>query len=135
MSPTALHRPTLLGSIPAFDPAEAAWRAQRRAPVSLAQAPAMGLSAVLANSAVSRAADSSLATVRRVRAASSPAATAKPAERRVRPLVFEYSGHGSISIMSSITGRHYRFSAHGERIEVDARDGAQLARVPQLTQL
>jgi len=41
-------------------------------------------------------------------------------------------GQGRLSVRSSITGRHYRFSGHGDTQAVDARDTLMLRRMPDL---
>jgi hypothetical protein len=51
---------------------------------------------------------------------------------RARPRLFEFIGHGALSVTSSITGKHYRFTEHGAQLPVDPRDWSQLSRVPSL---
>lgn len=51
---------------------------------------------------------------------------------RARPRIFEFIGHGALSVTSSITGKHYRFTEHGAQLSVDPRDWSQLSRVPSL---
>lgn len=51
---------------------------------------------------------------------------------RARPRLFEFIGHGALSVTSSITGKHYRFTEHGAQLAVDPRDWSQLSRVPSL---
>lgn len=43
-----------------------------------------------------------------------------------------FMGQGRLSVRSSITGRHYRFSGHGDTQAVDARDTLMLRRMPDL---
>jgi hypothetical protein len=47
-------------------------------------------------------------------------------------VVFEFIGQGALSVLSSITGRCYRFEQPGAQLTVDARDVGQLARVSLL---
>jgi len=68
-----------------------------------------------------------------------PAAASRPGEKtlhsagpRARPRLFEFVGHGALSVTSSITGKHYRFTEHGAQLPVDPRDWTQLSRVPSL---
>ncbi|WP_374592345.1 hypothetical protein [Aquabacterium sp.] len=63
------------------------------------------------------------------RAGNAPLHSAGP---RARPRLFEFIGHGALSVTSSITGRHYRFTGHGAQLAVDPRDWSQLSRVPSL---
>ena len=73
-----------------------------------------------------------------VRAASTVAGGARAGEPmqsagpRARPRLFEFIGHGALSVTSSITGKHYRFTEHGAQLPVDPRDWSQLSRVPSL---
>lgn len=68
-------------------------------------------------------------TVRSVKPATDRPHSAGP---RARPRLFEFIGHGALSVTSSITGKHYRFTEHGAQLTVDPRDWSQLSRVPSL---
>lgn len=61
-------------------------------------------------------------------------APARPVRARAgsREVVFEFIGQGALSVLSSITGRCYRFEQPGARLVVDSRDVGQLARVSLL---
>lgn len=74
------------------------------------------------------------ASVTPTSARSSKPATDRPhsAGPRARPRLFEFIGHGALSVTSSITGKHYRFTEHGAQLAVDPRDWSQLSRVPSL---
>lgn len=74
-----------------------------------------------------KAAGTSSATVAR-----SGEKTLHSAGPRARPRLFEFIGHGALSVTSSITGKHYRFAEHGAQLPVDPRDWSQLSRVPSL---
>jgi hypothetical protein len=54
----------------------------------------------------------------------------QPAARQVA--VFEYIGKTALTAIGPISGRHYRFSHPGAIVEVDPRDSASLATVPNL---
>lgn len=71
----------------------------------------------------------SLPVVRSVKPATDRPHSAGP---RARPRLFEFIGHGALSVTSSITGKHYRFTEHGAQLAVDPRDWSQLSRVPSL---
>jgi hypothetical protein len=45
---------------------------------------------------------------------------------------FQYSGHSGMVVIGPVSGRAYRFAGPGARVEVDPRDGALLASVPNL---
>ena len=45
---------------------------------------------------------------------------------------FEYVGGTGLTVQGPITGRKYRFSAPGQRVAVDGRDGPSLMAVPNL---
>jgi hypothetical protein len=47
-------------------------------------------------------------------------------------VVFEYVGKTALTAIGPISGRHYRFSRPGAILEVDPRDSASLAAVPNL---
>lgn len=43
-----------------------------------------------------------------------------------------FTGQGRLSVRSSVSGRHYRFSGHGDTQAVDTRDVMMLRRMPDL---
>ncbi len=45
---------------------------------------------------------------------------------------FEYVGKTALTAIGPVSGRHYRFSHSGAIVEVDLRDSASLATVPNL---
>jgi hypothetical protein len=45
---------------------------------------------------------------------------------------FEYVGKTALTVVSPITGRHYRFERPGMRLAADVRDRSWLAFVPNL---
>jgi hypothetical protein len=45
---------------------------------------------------------------------------------------FEYVGQTALTVVSPISGRHYRFAAPGARLDADIRDRSWLAFVPNL---
>jgi hypothetical protein len=47
---------------------------------------------------------------------------------------FEYVGKTALTAIGPVSGRHYRFSHPGAIVEVDLRDSASLATVPNLRQ-
>jgi hypothetical protein len=47
-------------------------------------------------------------------------------------VVFEYIGKTALTAIGPISGRHYRFSRPGAIVQVDPRDSASLAAVPNL---
>jgi hypothetical protein len=47
-------------------------------------------------------------------------------------VVFEYVGKTALTAIGPVSGRHYRFSRPGAILEVDPRDSASLAAVPNL---
>lgn len=59
-------------------------------------------------------------------------ARAESAARPVLRLVYEYAGSGAFTVTSPASGRRYRFERPGGRLEIDARDRALLASLPQL---
>lgn len=59
-------------------------------------------------------------------------AAGRTARAGSREVVFEFIGQGALSVLSSITGRCYRFEQPGARLVVDNRDVGQLARVSLL---
>jgi hypothetical protein len=48
------------------------------------------------------------------------------------PVTFEYVGPTALSVQGPITRTSYRFSQTGVRLQVDPRDAAYLAGVPNL---
>jgi hypothetical protein len=49
--------------------------------------------------------------------------------------VFQYVGKTAITAVGPISGRQYRFGYPGAILQVDPRDGASLAAVPNLRQI
>ena len=45
---------------------------------------------------------------------------------------FEYTGKTALTVVSPVSGKHYRFTQPGARLEADIRDRSWLAFVPQL---
>jgi hypothetical protein len=52
-----------------------------------------------------------------------------------RAAVFQYIGKTGLTAIGPVSGRHYRFSHPGAIVEVDPRDRASLALVPNLRQV
>jgi hypothetical protein len=52
--------------------------------------------------------------------------------RRPGELSAKYLGQGSLSVRSSVTGRHYRFEGHGATQTIDTRDQMMLRRINEL---
>jgi hypothetical protein len=50
----------------------------------------------------------------------------------IQTVSFEFLGEAGISVVGPITRTRYRFNMRGTRIEVDRRDAAYLAGVPNL---
>lgn len=50
-------------------------------------------------------------------------------------VAFQYTGKTSLSAIGPLSGRHYHFDRPGAVVEVDPRDRASLATVPQLQQV
>lgn len=44
-----------------------------------------------------------------------------------------YHGHGTLSVLSSITGHHYRFEGRGCTLTIDPRDRLVLGRLSELS--
>lgn len=127
MHPSSLLRPSLADcGDPAALNGPLNWQPRSRGPVALASAPLFDLPAP-----VQRPTAPVAAPVRRVR----PPSPAPELVQRARDLWFEYTGQGSLSVISSISGRHYRFGHAGARLAVDYRDCTQLSRVPDLKRL
>jgi hypothetical protein len=55
-----------------------------------------------------------------------------PATATARPTFFSYLGQTGITVTGPSSGRTYRFAAGSAPMEVDPRDAASLARVPNL---
>ncbi|MGH7836218.1 MAG: hypothetical protein ACREQC_00180 [Candidatus Binataceae bacterium] len=45
---------------------------------------------------------------------------------------FEYVGRTALTVVSPLSGRHYRFARPGARLDADIRDRSWLAFVPNL---
>ena len=52
-----------------------------------------------------------------------------------RVTAFQYVGPTALTVVGPISGKHYRFSHRGVIVEVDPRDRASLATVPNLRQV
>lgn len=50
-------------------------------------------------------------------------------------VAFQYVGKTALTAVGSVSGRHYRFSHPTAIVEVDPRDRASLATVPNLRQI
>jgi hypothetical protein len=51
----------------------------------------------------------------------------------VAKVIFEYRGGTALTLVSPITRKAYRFERAGARVEIDARDRAWVAFVPNLS--
>lgn len=111
-------------SLSLFIDGVANWQPPLRGPIPLGGAALAGLMGRLVQPAAAPAA----------RRAAPARAVEEPA-KRTREVLFEFTGRGSLSVTSSITGRHYRFGTSGSRLPVDSRDWNQLSRVPDLKRL
>ncbi|TAL24554.1 MAG: hypothetical protein EPO01_05430 [Aquabacterium sp.] len=109
-------------SLSLFVEGVANWQPPLRGPIPLGGAALTGLMGRLVQPAAPAA--------RRA----APARAEEPS-KRTREVFFEFTGRGSLSVTSSITGRHYRFGSAGARLPVDSRDWNQLSRVPDLKRL
>jgi hypothetical protein len=58
-----------------------------------------------------------------------------PAAVLPAPPVFEYVGATALTIVSPVTRKAYRFDRPGARIEIDQRDRAWVAFVPNLVRV
>ena len=67
-----------------------------------------------------------------LQAAPAPAPAPAPVSEPHPTATARFMGQGRLSVRSSITGRHYRFSGHGDTQAVDARDTLMLRRMPDL---
>jgi hypothetical protein len=61
--------------------------------------------------------------------------TGMPAAPPARTVGFEYVGATALQVIGPITRAHYRFPAPGARAEVDRRDAAYMAGVPNLRRM
>jgi len=50
----------------------------------------------------------------------------------VRPVTFQYTGTGAITVTGPLTGATYRFSGKGARLSVHGSDAPSLVSVPNL---
>jgi hypothetical protein len=55
-----------------------------------------------------------------------------PAVAPAKPVLVEYVGSSSLSVIGTVTGKHYRFERTGSKQRVDVRDAVALDRVPWL---
>ena len=58
-------------------------------------------------------------------------------DRAARPappsrFFFRYTGHAPLTVAGPVSGKYYRFPAHGTTVEADARDAPSLGLVPEL---
>jgi hypothetical protein len=63
------------------------------------------------------------------------AASARGGSAAFRPSssrLFEYTGHAQLAVTGPLTGVVYRFSAHGQRVQVHGADAASLISIPLL---
>jgi hypothetical protein len=60
------------------------------------------------------------------------APTSKVVAQQSPMLIFQYTGKTGMTVVGSSTGRIYRFSEPGSRVQVDPRDQRSLAGVPNL---
>jgi hypothetical protein len=51
---------------------------------------------------------------------------------RMSVVAFELIGRGPVAIVGPVSGRRYRFSRIGDRVQVDPRDRKALAAKPEL---
>ena len=72
---------------------------------------------------------------KRSEASSSTAPSQNIAVAFMRGREFQYLGGGVLTVTGGGTGLSYRFVGHGARINVDVRDRASLALVPQLREV
>ncbi len=56
----------------------------------------------------------------------------KPDARPLTEITARYTGQGSLSVRSSVTGRHYRFQGHGDCVTIDKSDVVLLRRIADL---
>ncbi len=72
-------------------------------------------------------------SVQRVSSPALPSNSKNPSARGSR--AFQYVGKTALTAVGSVSGRHYRFSHPMAIVEVDPRDRASLATVPNLRQV
>ncbi|KGM40736.1 hypothetical protein JY96_13640 [Aquabacterium sp. NJ1] len=88
---------------------------------------------VAANDVVQNAANDAAATpprqAARQAATATPTASGTPASGELQA---RFTGHGALSVRSSVTGRHYRFQGHGDCQKIDKHDMMMLRRIPDL---
>lgn len=72
-------------------------------------------------------------SVQRVSSPALPGDSDRP--RTHQSAVFQYVGKTALTAVGSATGQHYRFSHPMAIVEVDPRDRASLATVPNLRQI
>jgi hypothetical protein len=72
-----------------------------------------------------------------VRRANNPPPRSNLSRPATQPRVtaFQYVGPTALTAVGPISGRHYRFSHRGAIVEIDPRDWASLATVPNLRQV
>ena len=52
-----------------------------------------------------------------------------------RTVAFQYVGKTALTVLGPVSGWHYRFNHAGAIVEVDDRDRASLAAIPNLRQI
>lgn len=63
-------------------------------------------------------------------------ADAGPARRAVsREAVYQYTGSTGMTVLGSASGKIYRFDRPGTRVQIDPRDVAAMAGLPDLRRL
>jgi len=67
--------------------------------------------------------------------AAQPANVRPPAPGAMAVPQFEYVGKTALTVVSPVSGRHYRFAAPGARLAADLRDRSWLAFVPNLKRI
>lgn len=71
-----------------------------------------------------------------IQADAAPKSPSAPAQRVAsNSVVFTYVGQTGITVVSPISGKHYRFGHSGTRLEVDPRDCSWMKFVPGLERL
>lgn len=74
------------------------------------------------------------ATVRATMSSSAPpdAGTEVSPRPQGSSVIFEYVGRTAMTVISPVSGQRYEFARPGAKSEVDGRDAASLATVPNL---
>lgn len=73
------------------------------------------------------------------RAQASTGGQAAEARRQPRPMaravLYEYTGNTGMTVTGSVSGSTYRFAQPGATLQIDARDAASMAGLPNLRRL